>query len=67
MRDPLDGTRLCERTDDLLVEYADVLCGGVVAVDADRTVVFSAWLQACEKIGAVGRIHALRTGEGVIE
>lgn len=44
VRDPLDGARLCERTDNFLVEHADIVCGVVVAVDRDRTVIFSAWL-----------------------
>ena len=59
MRDPLDSARLRQRTDDLLVEHADPVCRAVVAVDADYTIIFAAWFQACEKISPVGRVHAL--------
>ena len=61
MCDPLDGARRGERTDDLLVKHADLVCGDVMAVDPDDAVIFATRFQACEKVGVVGRVEWIRT------
>ena len=49
--DPFDGGRKLQH--ELLVEYADAICGDVVPVDADDTVVFAPGLEACEELATV--------------